>query len=975
MAMIKENQSVQSDTVPTDHAATTDRLLAVIKQLGDELQPRRMRHVSITLDSSLDRDLGFDSLAQVELLVRIEQAFDVSLPEQILTTAETGRDFLRAVLGAHGRTQIIARVETETIQPTTTESVPDTAETLVQALKHHVTIHPDRPHFRLYSDEDEGQVITYGQLWQGAERIARGLQQHGLNSGESVLIMLPTGCDYFYSFFGVLLAGGVPVPVYPPGRIKQIEEHLRRHGAIGANSLARLMITMPEAQRFAQLMHHLVEGLRKVMTVEELTATADLDSSFHLPALGGGDTAFLQYTSGSTGLPKGVVLNHANLLANIRAMGQVLEVSSNDIFVSWLPLYHDMGLIGAWLGSLYYGCPLIIMSPLSFIARPLRWLHAIHRYRGTLSAAPNFAYELCLRRIDDKEMTGVDLSSWRCAFNGAEAVSPTTIERFIERFGGYGFRPESMMPVYGLAESSVGLAFPATPRPPVIDRINRQDLMDSGNATIAAATENNVLRFVSCGQPLPGHQIRIVDAGDRELPDRLEGLLQFKGPSSTSGYFRNPEQTVNLFSGQWLNSGDMAYIAGGEVFITGRSKDIIIRAGRNIYPEELEEAVGKISGVREGNVAVFGSIDPDSATERLIVLAETRKRKPDAMAALQVAINTVVNDLAGTPPDEVVLAPPNSVLKTSSGKIRRAASRKLYESGTIGRPQRAVWLQVLRLTMTGFLPQLRRQFRRLTAVSYAGYCWLLFGLGAPVVAIMVTVLPVESWRWAFTRAVVRIVARCAAMPVQVQGLDNLPAKDIPCVLVSNHASYFDSLILVGVLPRCYSFVAKAELQNNFLLRFLLPRIGTEFVERFDQQKGRKDTRWLIDRGRAGRSLLFFAEGTFMRMPGLLPFRLGAFETAVEGNLPVVPLTIRGTRSIMRGGSWFPRRGTVSVLIGKPLQPENLLAKATGGRWKATLMLRDLVRTWILRHCGEPDLEHERPPVFSGGDQQEREIAE
>jgi 1-acyl-sn-glycerol-3-phosphate acyltransferase len=786
--------------------------------------------------------------------------------------------------------------------------------------------------------------------------------------------MLPTGSEYFYSFFGVLLAGGVPVPVYPPGRIKQIEEHLQRHVAITKNSLARLMITMPEAQRFAQLMHHQVEGLRKVVTVNELTAAA-VGRSLHPPALVGNDTAFLQYTSGSTGLPKGVVLSHANLLANIKAMGGVQGVTSSDVFISWLPLYHDMGLIGAWLGSLFYGCPLILMSPLSFIARPVRWLRAIHRYRGTLSAAPNFAYELCLRRIDDKDIKGLDLSSWRGAFNGAEAVSPTTIESFIERFSDYGFRPESMMPVYGLAESSVGLAFPATPRPPVIDRISRQELMDSGIAKVAAATEDNVLRFVSCGQPLPGHQVRIVDAGGRELPDRQEGRLQFTGPSSTSGYFRNQEQTSSLFSGQWLNSGDMAYIAEGEIFITGRSKDIVIRAGRNIYPEELEEAIGKIEGVRKGNVAVFGSIDPDSATERLIVLAETRKRKPDTMTALQVAINTVVNDLAGTPPDEVVLAPPNTVLKTSSGKIRRAASRNLYENGMIGKPQRAVWLQVLRLALAGFLPQIRRQVHHLTAIGYAGYCWLLFGLGAPVVAIMVTLLPIESWRWAFTRTIVRIVARCAAIPVQVQGLENLPPKEIPCVLVSNHASYLDSLILVGVLPRCYSFVAKTELQGNFFLRFLLPRIGTEFVERFDQQKGREHTRWLIERGRAGRSLLFFAEGTFMRMPGLLPFRLGAFETAVAGNLPVVPVTIRGTRSIMRGNSWFPRRGAVNVLIGNPLQPKDLLAKANDDRWKTTLMLRDLIRTWILRHCGEPDLDYERPPVFNSDDQQERETAD
>jgi 1-acyl-sn-glycerol-3-phosphate acyltransferase len=548
-------------------------------------------------------------------------------------------------------------------------------------------------------------------------------------------------------------------------------------------------------------------------------------------------------------------------------------------------------------------------------------------------------------------------------------VSPTTVERFIERFGRSGFRSQSMLPVYGLAESSVGLAFPPGPRPPVIDRISRQSLMNSGIAAVADITEHNVLRFVSCGQPLPGHQIRVIDDNDRELPERAEGHLQFKGPSSTSGYFRSPAKTASLFSGQWLNSGDKAYIANGEVFITGRSKDIIIRAGRNIYPEELEEAIGRIEGVRKGNVAVFGSIDPDSATERLIVLAETRKRQPDAKAALQVAINAVVNDLAGTLPDDVVLAPPNTVLKTSSGKIRRAASRKLYENGAVGRPQRAVWLQGVRLTLTSLLPRLRRQLRLLTAAGYAGYCWLLFGMAAPVVAILVTVLPVESWRWTATRTVVRIVARCAALPIVVQGLDNLPAKDIPLVLVSNHASYLDSLMLVVVLPRCYSFVAKAELKKNFLLRFLLPRIGTEFVERFDQLKGREDARWLTDRGRSGRSLLFFAEGTLTRMPGLLPFRLGAFETAVTGNLPVVPIAIRGTRSILRADSWFPRRGAVSVTIGTALPPAEVLAQANNDHWTATLMLRDRVRTWILRHCSEPDLAEERLPLFIDQGQQ------
>jgi 1-acyl-sn-glycerol-3-phosphate acyltransferase len=273
------------------------------------------------------------------------------------------------------------------------------------------------------------------------------------------------------------------------------------------------------------------------------------------------------------------------------------------------------------------------------------------------------------------------------------------------------------------------------------------------------------------------------------------------------------------------------------------------------------------------------------------------------------------------------------------------------------------------LSLTGFLPQLRRQFHRLTATVYAAYCWLLFGLAAPGVAILVTVLPVESWRWIVTRTALRIVARGVALPILVQGLENLPAKDIPSVLVSNHASYLDSLMLVAVLPRCYSFVAKAELKKNFLLRFLLPRIGTEFVERFDRLQGIENARWLIERSRAGRSLLFFAEGTLTRMPGLLPFRLGAFETAVAGNLPVVPIAIRGTRSILRADSWFPRRGVISVMIGPAVPAVEVLAEADNDHWTATLILRDQIRTWILRHCGEPDLVDERPPVLEGEGQQ------
>ena len=271
------------------------------------------------------------------------------------------------------------------------------------------------------------------------------------------------------------------------------------------------------------------------------------------------------------------MLSHANLLANIRAIGRAVEASSADVFVSWLPLYHDMGLIGAWLGSLYYGAPLYAMSPLSFLARPQSWLWAIHRFRGTLSAAPNFAFELCLNKIDDSDLRGLDLSSLRFIGNGAEPVSVATLRRFIARFGTYGFRPGAMAPVYGLAENALVVTLPPPGRPPRIDRVDRSALSARAIAEPARPDDLNAIEIVACGQPIPDHEIRIIDDMGRELGERREGRLEFRGPSATSGYFENAAKTRELFHDGWLDTGDRAYMAGGDLFITGRIKDVIIR--------------------------------------------------------------------------------------------------------------------------------------------------------------------------------------------------------------------------------------------------------------------------------------------------------------------------------------------------------------------------------------------------------------
>ena len=926
------------------------QLLEIVKSLVVELHPQDAHRLRVTLDSALDRDLGFDSLSRVELMLRIERAFSTSLPERLLAGAETPRDLLHALRTVPSG--LVPAAPEQRVEPAVqadTTGRPDKAKTLVEALDWHLGVHPQRTHVYLYGEGPEPEEISYEALWAGAGAMAAGLQSWGLEPGSTVAIMLPTGRDYLFSFFGILMAGGIPVPIYPPARPSQLEDHMRRHAGILDNARTLLLITMPEALLVARLLRAQVDGLRDVVTPDELATDVN---AFRRVYAKTDDTAFIQYTSGSTGQPKGVVLTHGDLLANIRAMGDAVRADSTDIFVSWLPLYHDMGLIGAWLGSLYFAMPLVLMSPLTFLAHPSRWLWAIHKHRATLSAAPNFAYELCLAKLLDSDTEGLDLGSWRMAFNGAEPVSPNTLRRFRERFVSYGLRSNALAPVYGLAEAAVGLAFPPIGREPPIDLVQRLPLLMRGEAIPAGGADTDTLEFVSCGQPLTGYQIRVVDSTGRELPERREGRIQFQGPSATRGYLRNPEATGNLFDGDWLNTGDLGYIANGDLYLTSRVKDLIIRGGRNIYPYEAEEAVGEIPGIRKGCVAMFGSLDPESGTERVVLVAESREAAPETLEALREKVRSLAVDILGMPPDEVVLAPPHTVLKTSSGKIRRTAVRDLYEKGEIGRGTRAVWWQFTRLALASIGPRLRNLQRQLRDWAYALYVRILFWLLAPPVWLLVVVVPGRQRCWRLMGAGARLLFRLAGIPLITQGFENFPGKG-SCVLVSNHASYLDGVVLVAALPGQVGFVAKEALEQQLIPRLFLRKIGAVFVERFDRQRSVADARQITQTLQGEGSMLFFPEGTLRRAPGLLPFHMGAFSAAAEANVPVVPVIIRGTRSVLRDQEWFPRRGKVIIRMEKPITGE-------GSDWGAAVKLRDASRAAILNHLGEPDLASERP---------------
>ncbi len=438
--------------------------------------------------------------------------------------------------------------------------------------------------------------------------------------------------------------------------------------------------------------------------------------------------------------------------------------------------------------------------------------------------------------------------------------------------------------------------------------------------------------------------------------------MQFRGPSATTGYLRNPGQTAELMDGDWLVSGDRAYMADGEVFITGRAKDIIIRAGRNIYPQELEDAVGEIEGVRKGNVAVFASPDPASGTERLVVLAETRRFDETSRTRITRAIEELSLDLTAQPPDEILLAPPNTVPKTSSGKIRRAASREIFEKGGVGKRHAAPWVQVLRLSLLMMAPSLRRVLKAATASFYASYVWVIAGMLGALVWLWIAGAP-GAWRWPLARGVLRLALALSGIPLTVKGRELLPDPGRPVIYVANHASYIDGFVLALALRRPVSFVAKRELLSHWAPRILLTRMGARFVERFDREKGMADAKRLAEDARAGTALAYFPEGTFTGRPGILPFQLGAFSAAADAGIPVVPIAINGTRAVLVGSSWFPRRARIRVTIGQPIPCD----PDVGGAWQQALALRASARAHILAHAGEPDMSMERADVLDVGD--------
>ena len=959
-----------------------DLLRALLEELGS-----RGALPMLGASSHLDRDLGLGSLERVELLARLETAFDVRLPDRLVADANTPEDLVQALLQApalgvedEASSGVRASVAAQKQQRAAPDAGIFQTETLLEVLRYRALHDAARTHLTISEDTDIGErsvTLTFAELYDAAQRCAAELARRGVPAGGRVALMLPTSRAFFVCYAGILLAGAVPVPIYPPFRADRIEEYASRQSAILSNAEVCLLLTFRRAEAVARLLKPRVRSLKEVADAGKFMEAADQappPSPGALPLhLSGSrvrkanDIALLQYTSGSTGNPKGVVLTHANLLANIRAVGEAVELGPQDVCVTWLPLYHDMGLIGAWLTLLHFGATVAVMSPLAFLTRPERWLKAFDRHRGTIAAAPNFAYELCVRKIQEKDLQGLDLSSWRAALNGAEPVNPETLERFSQRFAACGFRREALLPVYGLAEASLAVTVPPLNRGPLVDRVQRDIFAAEGRAVPARDDDATAISFVSSGGPVPRHEVRIVDAGGAEVSDRTEGFLWFRGPSATSGYYKNEEATATLFPQQlasddefpWVNSGDRAYRAEGEIYVTGRVKDIIIKGGRNLYPHEIEELAARAEGIRKGCIVAFGLKDEASGTEKLVVVAESREREASRRAVIAAAVTEQVSRGLGLPPDRVELIPPGSIPKTSSGKLRREETKQLYLAGTLAHGKPPAWMQITRLAASSSARSaaggLSAVFRRALEILYGLYFDLLIGVAVVVGWALVFFVRDERKAGRITVRVIKVLFALGGCRVQVVGKEFLDAPGAK-VFVSNHASYLDVLALMHGLGAGYHFVAKMEIGRMPFIGTFLRRMGHLTFDRSDAQSRLRQSEQLEELLRKGESVFVFPEGTFTKEEGVRPFQLGAFKAAVDAGAPVVPVSLAGTRKLLRDGTVLPRPSLVTITVSPPIYPRvpsDSANSSESSAWHELIRLRDAAREAIARHSGEP----------------------
>ncbi|MGM0578619.1 MAG: fatty acyl-AMP ligase [Myxococcota bacterium] len=525
---------------------------------------------------------------------------------------------------------------------------------------------------------------TFEELRAEADRRGRHLLALGLRKGDRCGFIVPDGEEFVLGFLGAASVGIVPVPLYPPLGFGKLDAYVRDTARILRSAGARMLVTSKRVQPILWSLIGDVDCLEELVVVEKLEGPPPADAP-DPEEVQPDDLAFIQFTSGSTSAPKGVMVTHRSLGANGHGIMTAMDTDvTSDFALSWLPLYHDMGLIGFVISPLTVGLQAGFLPTTSFIKRPSRWMQLMSDHRATITFAPNFAYGLATKRTRNNVLEQLDLSHVRILGAGAEPNHPGTLQAFLDHFAPAGLKPEAMFPVYGMAEATLAISFSRLDEPMRVDLIDGPTYQEVGRAVPVEGDgdASQALEFVGCGWPFPGHEVVVVDEDGRELPDRTTGEIVFRGPSVAAGYFDNDDATKASFRSDGLRTGDLGYVVGGEVYVTGRKKDLIILHGRNYDPQSIEWAVAEIEGVRRGNVIAFSRPGDDS--EELVVVAETKEDEPEAREALARTVRSVVRDEFSLNPADVRLYDAGVLPKTTSGKLQRAKARQQYLAGTLG---------------------------------------------------------------------------------------------------------------------------------------------------------------------------------------------------------------------------------------------------------------------------------------------------